>query len=247
MIDHSRLILCAALCISPGILATEKTQTSETAAKTFFAEGWAGKTGFGYALNYPRYQSGIFQFAEVGLETERHRFMASSEMSGIFEAGNIKQSNGVLNAGYDITWDRWRLFAFTNYEFGVIVGLESNAVLGAGARYTLIKLERVHFDISAAPIYDRAAYADGTSYEALSASLRGRIKIFFTEHDSVFFSWFFIRGLDNQVNQWHAADLINSLQLSRKVSLRLGYRWRYDVFTENSSGLAYLIAVFSFL
>lgn len=223
---------------------SEKNSESDTVK--FLNEGWIGKTGFGYALAYPQYDSGVFQFAEVSLETRRHRLLASSETSGILQGGNIRRTNGVLNAGYDITWDRLRLFAFTNYEFGVILGLDSNTALGAGARYTFIHMEKFQLDASLAPIYDRAAYADNTLNEAFSLSARGRIKIFFSEYDSLFFSWFYIGGLNNSSNQWHAADIVNNIQLSQKVSFRTGYRWRYDLFSGASAGLAYLIAVFNF-
>lgn len=210
------------------------------------AEGWSGKMGFGYALSYPSYLSGVFQFAEVSLETAKHRFLVSSETSGVLQNGNIRRSNGVLNAGYDITFDRLRFFVFTNYEFGVIVGLDSNTVFGAGMRYTIFMFDRVHLDASIAPIYDRAAYADDTLYEAFSLSMRGRMKIFVSDIDTLFLSWFYIRAVDNTTNQWHAADIVNSTLLTQKVSMRVGYRWRYDLFTQASAGLAYMIAVFNF-
>lgn len=225
---------------------SDSEKNGESDALRFLSEGWRGKTGFGYALAYPKYDSGIFQFAEVSLETRRHRLLASSETSGILQGGNIRRTNGVLNAGYDITWDRLRLFTFTNYEFGVILGLDSNTALGAGARYTFIHWEKLQFDASLAPIYDRAAYADNTLNEAFSLSARGRIRIFFSEYDSLFFSWFYIGGLNNASNQWHAADIVNNIQVSRKISLRTGYRWRYDLFSGSAAGLGYIIAVFNF-
>lgn len=225
---------------------TSPEKPADVDAAKMLAGGWSGKTGFGYALSYPSYLSGVFQFAEVSLETTKHRFLVSSETSGVLQSGNIRRSNGVLNAGYDITFDRLRLFVFTNYEFGVIVGLDSNTVFGAGMRYTLFMFQRFHFDASVAPIYDRAAYADDTIQEAFSLSMRGRIKFFISDIDSLFFSWFYIRGAENTKNQWHAADVVNSTLLTQKVSVRVGYRWRYDFFTESSAGLAYLIAVFSF-
>lgn len=223
--------------------APEKQQNLET----FITEGWIGKTGFGYAMAYPTLLSGIFQFSEVSLETERHRFLASSETSGIIQAGNIASSFGVLNAGYDLTLDRLRLFAFTNYEFGVISGLNSNTAIGAGLRYTVFKYRYVHLDASTAPIYDRSAYSDGILLESLSLSMRGRFKIFLTERNTLFLSWFYIVALNNTENQWHAADFIDNHQISRKLSVRAGYRWRYDAFSGEAAGLAYLIAVFNFL
>lgn len=238
--------LCLVVSAAEAALPTAPVQNEHTDTWTYLREGWVGKTGFGYALTYPEYYSGVFQFAEVGIESHRHRFIASSEASGVVQGGNIRRTNGVLNAGYDITFDRLRAFVFTNYEFGVIVGLDSNTALGAGVRYTALKFEKFHLDLSAAPVYDRTAYADDTLYESLSVSMRGRIKIFFTENDSLFISWFHIRGLDRPNNQWHAADVINSNAISTKVSVRTGYRWRYDVFSEASSGLGYLMAVFSF-
>lgn len=226
--------------------AVDAEKNSESDTLRFFSEGWSGKTGFGYALAYPQLDSGVFQFAEVALETHRHRLLASSETSGILHGGNIRRTNGVLNAGYDITWDRLRLFAFTNYEFGVILGLNSNTALGGGARYTVIRRDKFHFDASIAPIYDRAAYADDTVNQAFSLSGRGRIKIFYSEFSSLFISWFYIAGLNNASNQWHAADVVNNIQLSKKVSIRTGYRWRYDLFSGAAAGLGYLIAVFNF-
>lgn len=240
---------------APGVPATEVAGKDKPAAEaetrqdlgTFVTEGWIGKTGFGYALAYPSLLSGIFQFSEVSLETERHRFIASSETSGTIQAGNIASTFGVLNTGYDLTLNRLRLFVFTNYEFGVLSGLNSNTAIGAGARYTVLKAKYVHLDASAAPIYDRSAYADGILVEALSISTRGRFKFFLTERNTLFVSWFYIVALNNSDNQWHAADIIDNHQISKKLSLRAGYRWRYDTFTGEAAGLAYLLAVFNFL
>gem|GEM_PF-3117432 len=246
-------ILLQTFCFALPVLAQKNPHPAASPEKPkdadvakMIAEGWSGKMGFGYALSYPSYLSGVFQFAEVSLETAKHRFLVSSETSGVLQNGNIRRSNGVLNAGYDITFDRLRFFVFTNYEFGVIVGLDSNTVFGAGMRYTIFMFDRVHLDASIAPIYDRAAYADDTLYEAFSLSMRGRMKIFVSDIDTLFLSWFYIRAVDNTTNQWHAADIVNSTLLTQKVSMRVGYRWRYDLFTQASAGLAYMIAVFNF-
>ena len=211
------------------------------------SDGITGKTGFGYALTYPpSYSSGIFQFSEVGHEFSNQRIMATSELSGVFENGNIKKPAGVFNAGYDYNIDRLRLFIYTNYEFGVITGLDSNTILGAGARYMFFQFDRFTFDAGVAPIYDRGAYADDSLNETLSLSFRGRLKIFLADFDSLYVTWLYLHSLDEKNNEWHAADLINNTVLTKKISLRQAYRWRYDTFSGSSAGLFYLIAVFNF-
>jgi Protein of unknown function, DUF481 len=245
------LCIAGAWSVSGGISAQNAVPTirkSKVDEKTgaVAGDGWSGKIGFGYALNYPNYISGVFQFSEVSYEFANQRILASSETSGTIENGSIKRPNGVLNAGYDYNIDRIRLFAYTNYEFGVVTGLESNTVLGAGVRYTFIKFDRFVFDSGIAPIYERTAYVDDTLNETLSISLRGRIKVFLADFDSLYITWLFLQSTNESKNQWHAAEIINNTVLSHRISIRQAYRWRYDVFSGSSAGLAYLIAVFNF-
>ncbi|MBN8219808.1 MAG: DUF481 domain-containing protein [Spirochaetes bacterium] len=224
----------------------ESTAAHMRGQATQSGDGIAGKIGFGYALTTPTYASGIFQFSEVGYELGNQRLMGTSELSGVFENGNIRRPNGVLNAGYDYNAGLLRLFIYTNYEFGVITGLDSNTIVGAGARYMFLKFDRFTFDAGIAPIYDRAAYADNTLNETFSLSFRGRLKIFFSDFDSLYLTWLYLHSLDEKNNEWHAADVVNNTVLTRKISLRQGYRWRYDTFSGAAAGLLYLIAVFNF-
>lgn len=226
---------------------TENPKSAQQGPAVPSGDGISGKTGFGYALTYPpAYASGIFQFSEVGYEIGNQRLMATSELSGVFENGNIKKPAGVFNAGYDYNIDRLRLFIYTNYEFGVITGLDSNTILGAGARYMFFQFDRFTFDAGVAPIYDRGAYADNSLNETFSLSFRGRLKIFLADFDSLYLTWLYLHSLDDKNNQWHAADLVNNTVLTKKISLRQAYRWRYDTFSGSSAGLFYLIAVFNF-
>jgi len=244
------LFLLAVVPIASAEPAQTATTTASDQAKeaTFnlFSDGWQGKTGFGYMMNQPNLQSGVLQFAEVSLESGGHRFLAATETAAVVRGGNIASTNGVINAGYDFSFFNLKTFIFTNYEFGVISGLTSNTATGLGVRYRFFKNEYAQLDLSLTPTYDRSAYEDGILNEAFSLSGRARAKAFFTENHTLVLAYFYIKGMNIATNQWHAFDAIHNYQISKKVSFRLGYRYRYDVFIETGAGLAYLMAVFNF-
>lgn len=226
--------------------ADTKTEPKKEESYNLLTDGWQGKTGFGYMLNNPDLHSGIIQFAEVSLEAQNHRFLASSETAAVLRGGNVAGTNGVLNAGYDFNFLNFKAFIFTNYEFGVIRGLSSNAATGMGLRYRFFKNEFAQLDLALTPIYDRSAYDDGVLNETFSLSGRARAKIFISANHTFSLAYFYIKGMNIATNQWHAVDAIHNWQISQKVSFRLGYRYRYDVFIETGAGLGYLLAVFNF-